>query len=442
MKKEEISMRVAAAIGRCATICAILVGVVGTLGCDSAPREVVYDVNLLTNGSFEEVGKDGLPAGWSFIVFRGVGDDVEVRYKVDTDQVKDGQRSWRFSADPSTRRFLVLQQEIEIPQVERVRLSGWMQLEAVQRAAEQFAQCNFLLTFYDKNHHRFQEMRFADKRTHVTIGTRPWEKIDQDFRVPDGTRYVAVQCILAMDGTAWFDDISLTIPEPINWSTASTKNFLFHWMPGHPFPQGAMASQQQLFDLFEGKLGLDSDVVVKYYFYPDTTTIRKKLSLKGHQYVSWDDVEFHSINANDNHEVIHFMTDPIGRPPRAFAEGTVLWLHNDWRGFPIHTAASVHVRAGNLTPLRVLISYQSFVRADGNYTLPSIGSFVGYVAERWGSKRLMDLYAAINGINDYEAFSRAFEKTYEIPLDTAEGAWRDWLLTVDISDVPRAGEDE
>jgi len=435
-------MRVAATIGMGVLTGAILIGVLGVMGCGGKKetKEFAYDVNLLTNGSFEEVGDDGLPVGWSLEVFRGTESEVEIRYEVDDTEKHDGERSWVFIGDPSTRRFLVLQQEIEVPDVDRVRLGGWMQLDGVDRREGQYAQCNFLLSFYDEKHERFQELRFADKRTHVQIGTRIWENISQEFRLPKGTRYVTVQCILGMTGRVWFDDISLSVPEPTSWNTASTKNFLFHWMPGYPYPDGAMQAQQALFDNFAQRLGLDSDVVIGYYFYPDTTTIRKKLSLKGYQYVSWDDMEFHSINANDNHEIIHFMTDPIGRPPKSVAEGTVLWLQNDWRGYPVHVAAAVHLRSGNLTPLKEVVNYRTFARTDVNFSLPSIASFVGYIAERWGAERLMDFYAATNGIDNAAAFAEAFEKTYEVPVESAEQQWKEFLLTVDISSVPRTSE--
>jgi hypothetical protein len=189
-------------------------------------------------------------------------------------------------------------------------------------------------------------------------------------------------------------------------------------------PPGSQPAQQMLFDNFANKLGIQSDVVINYYFYPDTTTIKKMLSLKGYQYVSWDDREFHSINANDNHELIHFMTDPIGRPPRALAEGTVFWLQDDIDGVPVEEAMRKLVRAKNFPPLRNLLDYNLFMSLDPAISMPCAASFIGFLVDRFGAPKLLELYAAVNGANSYDAVAIAINKVYGIPLSEIETAWR------------------
>jgi hypothetical protein len=380
---------------------------------------------LISNGSFEDVGRDGLPRGWSIESFRGPEDAFAARYTVDEQIAHDGKKSWTFAADPNSGRFFLLSQEVEVRDATHVRLRGWIKSENVRVvSAEHATHCNFLLTFYDENHHRFQEMRVSDKRTRPAVGTKLWQEENVSFRLPKGTRYVKVSCVLAMSGQAWFDNVSLEAPEPIDWETATTKNFEFHWLPGHPMPAGSQESQQALFDGYAKRLGIESNVVVGYYFYPDTTTIRRILSLKGHQYVSWDDVEFHSINPNDNHEIIHFMTDPIGRPPRALAEGTVFWLHDDINGETVEAAMAKLVRADTFPPLRNLLDYNLFMSLDGTMAVTCAASFVGFLVDRFGVEKLMEYYAAINGMNSYDAVAMATEKTLGVPLDEIEAAWR------------------
>ena len=189
-------------------------------------------------------------------------------------------------------------------------------------------------------------------------------------------------------------------------------------------PAGSQPMQQAIFDTFAQRLGIESNVVINYYFYPDTTTIKKMLSLKGYQYVSWDDVEFHSINANENHEVVHFMTDPIGRPPRAIAEGTVFWIQDDINGVPVEEAMKQLVRANQFPPLRNLFEYNLFMSLDGRISIPCSASFVGFLVDRFGVDKLMELYAASNGMNSYDAMAMAVNKVYEIPLSEIETAWR------------------
>jgi len=164
--------------------------------------------------------------------------------------------------------------------------------------------------------------------------------------------------------------------------------------------------------------------VINYYFYPDTTTIRKMLSLKGYQYVSWDDLEFHSINANDNHEIVHFMTDPIGRPPRALAEGTVFWLHDDIDGMTVDEAMKRLIKANAFPPLRNLLDYNLFMSLEPQISMPCAASFVGFLVDQFGTQKLMDYFAAINGMQSYDAVALATNKVYGIPLDELETAWR------------------
>lgn len=383
-----------------------------------------YDVNLLKNSSFEKVGKDGIPTGWKLEPFRGGEGQSEVEHGIDEAVFSDGKKSFFFRGDPGTRRWHLLSQEVPVAETTtHVRLQGWLQTDDTKMMPDQFAQCNFLLTFFDENHQRFQEMRIADKRTPLRFGTHPWIEENYQFRVPKGTRFVSVSCVLGMRGQAWFDNVSLVIPKPTQWETASTKNFLFHWLPGHPMPAGSQPAQQQIFDYIASRLNVKSDEVINYYFYPDTATIQEMMSLKGYQYVSWDDLEFHSINANENHEIVHFITDPIGRPPRAIAEGTVFWVEDDWNGKTIDDCMRVLTNALAVPKLTTLFDYNLFAMADANVTMPASASWVGFLVQRWGPDKLMAFYAAVNGLNGYEPVAAAFQKAYGLPMSEAEEAW-------------------
>jgi len=251
-----------------------------------------------------------------------------------------------------------------------------------------------------------------------------FEENNAAFRLPKGTHFVKVLCVLGMTGQAWFDHVSLEVPKPVEWESATSENFVFHWLPGHPMPEGSQASQQAIFDDLSRRLGVDSHIVINYYFYPDTTTIRKILSLKGYQYVSWDDLEFHSINANDNHEVVHFITDPIGRPPRSLAEGLVFWLLDDIDGMTVEDAMKRLIRANAYPPLRNLLEYNLFMALEAQISMPCAASFVGFLVDRFGKEKLMEFFAAANGMNSYDAVATAVNKVYGVPLSEIEAAWR------------------
>jgi hypothetical protein len=240
-----------------------------------------------------------------------------------------------------------------------------------------------------------------------------------------------------MDGRAWFDNMSLSVPEPIEWEVRETENYVYHWMPGSPPPDGAIENQQRIFDFYEQRLGVESNVVIDYYLYPDSATIREKLGLKGVQYQSWTDREFHSINPNDDHEVVHFITDPFGIPPRAIAEGTVFWLQGVWDGEPIVQVAARLQAAGQLVPLSDLTTYSNFQIIEPSISFPSMAAFIAFVVDKYGADKLMELYTETNGVNSYTGFAPRFEKVYGVPAEEVEKAFR-----VALSNLGPPGEGE
>ncbi|MFH1754779.1 MAG: hypothetical protein ABIA59_03660, partial [Candidatus Latescibacterota bacterium] len=253
-----------------------------------------YETNLLKNHSFEEF-KGNTPKDWQIEVFRGLEGGKEVEFGRSDDLSYSGERSFYFKGDDATDRWFVLSQEIKVKDITHIRLHGYLRLENVDKAKGQFSQCNFLISFFDKDHRRFQEMRFGDKRTRLRLGSMDWFEERQTFRVPNGTEYVAVHCVLGMSGTVWFDEVALEIPRPYPWETSQTETFDFYWLKERPFPQGAMEQQQAIHDEYCRRLGITNEDRISYYLYPDTATIQQMLSLKGAIYISWNDREIHTL---------------------------------------------------------------------------------------------------------------------------------------------------
>ena len=133
------------------TLAALLtIGLAASLLISSCgEKEPVYDTNLLKNASFEDVGEDGIPEHWRIVSFRGLEGQEMVRYGIDNTNAFDGENSFTFRADPTTQRFVVLTQEVEVPPIAHVRLRGWIATEGVNRGRNQYAQANYLLTYYD-----------------------------------------------------------------------------------------------------------------------------------------------------------------------------------------------------------------------------------------------------------------------------------------------------
>jgi hypothetical protein len=124
---------------------------------------------------------------------------------------------------------------------------------------------------------------------------------------------------------------------------------------------------------------------------------------------------------------VHFITDPVGRPPRAIAEGTVFWINDDWDGRPLAESLRPMVAARAVPDLRHLLDYNLLAMEDPRLTIPAAAAFVKFIVERWGSGKLIELYSAVNAVNSYDVFAVGFEHVYGLPLAEVETAWRDWL---------------
>ncbi|MDH3196720.1 MAG: hypothetical protein OEO21_00615 [Candidatus Krumholzibacteria bacterium] len=425
--------------GRAAAAAALALGM--TLAA-CGEKKMPYDTNLLVNGSFEEVGSDGIPKGWRVAIFRGLPDQPEVQYAVDQETAADGRNSWRFKADPSTRRFYMLTQEVEVENAAGVRLRGWIQLEQVALHEDQFQVCNYFLTFYDEKHLRFQAHRPADKRTRPRNGTALWLEEDEVFRLPAGTRYVAVSCVLGADGSAWFDNVSLEVPTPIEWLQRKTPNYVFNWLREREFPEGAMENQQRIFDRVCERLEITSDVVVNYYLYPDSATLRRMVGVVHDPWASWKDREIHSTYPNDDHEVVHFILNEYGTPSRPIVEGVAYWLQDTWMGYPIHSLAAYWLAQERLPTLQELTNQSAVVRIESVRAVPAAASFVGFLIGRWGVPHLLALFREANGVTDYGRLAAAFESVYGVSLDGAEASWRVFLSQAQSPEVMSAPAEE
>ncbi|MGD8414568.1 MAG: hypothetical protein PVF33_10060 [Candidatus Latescibacterota bacterium] len=407
----------------CGFVAAVVVAI-SAASCGEG--ETKLNVNLLKNPSFEQV-ENGVPKHWTLTVFRGLEGQPESEYGIDNETTHDGMNSWRFSGDASTRRWYALTQEVRVRDVSHVRLRGWRQTDQVRVGPEQHAHDNFTLTFYDENHRRFQEVRLIDKKTPFVRGSNTWFEDDVMFKVPLGTRFVAVSCVLGCQGWAWFDDVYLSATQTLDWETRRTKNFVFHWVPQRPFPEGSIENQQRLFDYYSAKLGIDSDIVVNYYMYPDSAAIQKVMDIVGDQYINYGDKEIHTINPNENHEIIHLMTDDYGVPSRAILEGTVFWLHGEWEGEQVHRVAARLLAEGKLPSIEEMIDKQKRLALDYRIWMPASASFVGFLVDLWGPSRLLKLYGAPVGHNEYPPFARAFKRVYGASCEDVEKQWREVL---------------
>jgi hypothetical protein len=410
---------------------AIALSWLGGCGRGGTPKEK----NLLRNSSFESV-VDNIPEGWRILVFRGLPDEKPAVAGVDDSLAADGKHSFYMHADEETRRFFMLSQEVEVHDVDRVRIRAAVRTLDVKRNARQYPQANLALTFYDADRQRFESQRFADRRTPELNGTsNGWIQVDQIVRVPANTRYIVVHCVLGKQGTIWFDDVSLEVPTGLPWKKDEGPVFTHYWLPGSPYPKGSIDLQEQLYEYYASRLGVPKEEWkrIYYYLYPDTTAMRKAIGRKGPKYVDFGEREIHSVFPVDKHEIVHLITDPIGMLPLALEEGTAFYLMDDFEGKPIQPLAQQLLEAGELPPLEQLLPQTGVIKVPPEYVIPAAASFVGYLIEFGGPKRFMDFYRRGSKFDDYQRTSQAFQDVYGGSFQEAESVWRKTLAAADFS---------
>lgn len=395
-----------------------------------------HNVNLLDNGSFEEMDGD-LPKNWKLNNFRGLKDMRASEYGMDTSDAFDGERSFFFKADSTTRRFFMLSQEIRVKNVTRVRLRAALKGENVDRLGGQYPQANLALTFYDQDRNRFMTQRFADRRTQVRMGsTDGWVLEDRLFKIPPTTAYIVVHCVLGMSGTMWYDSLSLEVPEDVPWLERDGEIFTHYYLPGQDYPEGSIEFQRQLYDQYASRLGVPvaERQPIRYYFYGDSATFLNLLGVKGTDvYCDFDNREIHSVHPADDHEVIHMLTHPFGSLPVALAEGTAYYILDDYHGEAIQPLAQRMLKAGRLPALRSLLDAGVMKQLPPDVLVVGAASFIGYLVEFGGTERFLRLHTEANGTMTYNTFKVAFERTYGGSLEEAEEVWRKTLASADFS---------
>jgi len=124
-----------------------------------------------------------------------------------------------------------------------------------------------------------------------------------------------------------------------------------------------------------------------------------------------------------------------GGNPFAVLFGRELWLRTT---LAIILTASVQFAYWGLffwlpsflaTPIERGGAGMTLVRSMSWIIPMQIGAYFGYLsfgflADRFGKEKLMEFFAAANGMNSYDAVATAANKVYGIPLSELETAWR------------------
>ena len=156
--------------------------------------------NLIANPGFEDLS-GAAPARWDVyvkpmegasgrLVPEAHGGKYAVQLQITTAYEQDPANNWS-------------QNVIGEFANKKMRLSGFVKVEDAQDAAI-WAQC------WRKAPWGVVSVASTGTRAPV-YGTKDWDEVFVEFDVPAHTDFITVRCVLKGSGTAWFDDLSLTV---------------------------------------------------------------------------------------------------------------------------------------------------------------------------------------------------------------------------------------
>lgn len=411
----------------------------------SCDRPTPTEKNLLTNPSFEKA-KDNVPVGWKINNFRGLAGMKEARYNVNERQFHDGEHSFNFFAESDTKRFFTLSQEVAVKDLRQVRVRAWIKTVGVDKNADQYPQAGIGLTYYNKFRGRFDSRTFADVRTKPLYGTTDdWKFVEEVYRLPQNVAFIELHCVLGMEGRIWFDEVSLDVPEGLPWNEEKGDLFTRYWLEGTPYPDGSLEFQEKIYRLYASRLGISPERMPKisYYYYPSVEMLQHTVGTPEKITVDYDRHEIHTAHPADDHEIVHLLTDVVGRLPRILAEGTAFYLMDDYEGEPIQPLAQKLLRERKLPPLRSILKPFAARDLPAQQVIVSAASFVGYLLEYGGTERFKNLHELTNADMDYDDFAQVFPLAYNGgSLEDAEGVWRATLASADFSKFNKQAQEE
>lgn len=405
----------------------VLTGCGGEKDAENLP-EIKTGVNIVVNPSFEEW--DGfMPTGWKLRQFAGEGENINMFGKNSEHHV-NGKYSYFLRGLFNTDKWMVLSQKHPVRPGYDVIFSAEIKTLNIKKSRGQEDNTNIFLTFYDEEGKRVNDRYYADAWTKRRIGTSKWTRNRFKKSVPDKARSMEIGLLNQMTGYAYFDDITLVILEQLKWETRKTKFITFKWDQEKVFPKEDMDKLTKLIESIARDMGIKKiEDRISYLFYPSEEKILKVTGMKKYRQVTnWKKKELHTLESNENHDLVHLILYDLGAPPVGLAKGVVFYFREEYNGWDLHNAAKQDLVAKRLPALYKTIPYKVFKNSAVSVTVPSWGSFVKYMIEKYGIKKMVRLYRAVDEINDFEPFNVHFKDIYGEEFPKIDQEWRLFLL--------------
>ncbi|MBI5367379.1 MAG: hypothetical protein HZA54_10110 [Planctomycetes bacterium] len=289
-----------------------------------------------------------------------------------------------------------------------VRLSAWMATDEVRAEGRQFANCNLLLTFRDREGRRVPVSGLPFLTTPPLFGTQAWTAVARRVTVPPGAVEARVACFLSCSGVARFDDVRLEEVPRLEWRTLEEGRYRYRHLPGDEIAAETRRANAAFLEELETRTGLAALPQVEYWKYPTLALKAELTGVPGNAHVDRAAPRIHSIWGGDRHEVVHLLLRPQGDPPAVLGEGIAVYFSGGWQGKGLATALRERAAGGRSVAIGTILSTRDFRAHDDDLTYPTAGHFVERLVAQVGLPRVLELFRATSGLEDPAAFREAF----------------------------------
>ena len=416
-------------------ICVFSVILVVSLGCGGSDskkeRDLSFGVNLIKNPSFEE-WTDSVPDGWKARMIGELSSKDGTANRVKRSSVsKSGNYSCYISGDDTTDKWIGLVQLVPVAEGHDLILSSDIKTESLRKESGHNAYSNVFVRFLDKKGNRVtEEKRFADAFLQRYAGTKEWFRDEKKVTVPPGSHFAEVGVLSTMSGVIYFDNVEAVLREDIPWETKDTRYITFYYLPGHPFPEGAIEKEAEAIEDYARRIDLEEiDGKIHYYYYPNEEEF-KRINVVDNYYegVKWEKKEIHTMKENEDLVVTHMLLYDLGFPPLGLAKGLVFYLRSFKHGWNPHKEAKEDLISKKIEPLHKTILNSKIRNSDLSTTIPAWTSFCAYLITQYGTEKFLKFYREADGIKDAKSFSELFKKIYKRDFNKVDMDWRLWIM--------------
>ena len=415
-------------------------------GCgEQAKKEEVppipLGVNLLTNPSFEDWNGD-IPTDWKLQYFEGPGVNKNL-YGQSIDEKTSGNFAFYMRSTADVNQWMVLVQRRRVMPGYRLSFSGKIKMQDFKQSEGPVRRAGIYVRFYDGDGKRVQDRALVDggdKRAReralvdaapwVDFGSRKWQRVGTRVDIPKNALYAEIGLLWQMLGSMYFDDVEAMLEEPVPWKEIRKKYVNYYYLEGSPFPAGAVKKEDAFIEDCVKKLDLKVKNKVSYYYYPSDKKVQEILNRKsGHERPKWKKQELHTTKSYDDHEMIHMLLVPLGRPPFGLCEGAVFYVLGSWEGGRnLHVMAKELLSSKRLPALNRILDTRVMDEIGLSTTVPEWASFSIWLIDRYGIEKFMKLYTATDDVVVPALFNMHFKGIYGKDFEVMDRDWRLWLL--------------